>query len=108
MSHEWFSPAAATWFASAGILCLTALAAPVIAKGRHKKLVVGTWSAAIALGALLLAAGVVAALSGQPQHVTLPLLATGLVMGGGYGISILYVLRAYRMAESRKVAAREL
>ena len=108
MTHEWFSPEAATWFASAGFLCLTALAAPVIAKGRHKRVVIGTWSALIALGVLLLIAGVAAGPSGQPVHVVLPLAATGLVMAAGYGLSILFVLRAYRMAEHRKVAAREL
>ncbi len=108
MTNAWFSPEAAVWFAGAGVLCLTALAAPVIARGSRKRLIIGIWAGAIALGVVLLAAGVAGGMSGQPQHVVLPLLVTGLVMAAGYGISILFVLRAYRMAESRKVAAREL
>jgi CHASE2 domain-containing sensor protein len=108
MTHQWFSPEDAIWFASAGVLSLTALAAPVIARGRHKRLIVGTWGVTIVAGMLLLVAGVIAVLEGQPGHVVVPLMATGVIMAVGYGISLLFVLRAYRIAEHRKVAAREL
>ncbi|MBP2157472.1 MULTISPECIES: hypothetical protein [Asticcacaulis] len=108
MMEAWFPPDGAYYFASASLLCLTALAAPTIAKGRRRTLIVGIWGAVIALGLGLLGLGGLALIGHQPGYVVTPLLATGLVMSVGYGVSLLFVLRAYRMAERRRVAAREL
>lgn len=108
MSEAWFTPGAAQYFALASVLSLTALATPLIARGKHRALIVNLWRAILAAGLALFAAGVWAYADGQPPHVTLPLLAAGLAMAGGFAISLYFVTRAYRSAEQRKIAAREL
>lgn len=108
MTEPWFPAGDAVWFAAVGALGLTALAAPVILKGWHRATITGLWSTIIALGGIMFAAGLVAWQSGQPIHVTLPLLVTGGAVAIAYAISLVFVLRIYRQAEQRKVAAREL
>lgn len=108
MTEPWFSPDTATYFAMAGLLGLTALAAPLIIRGRHRRLVLWLWGLVIALGFALLAAGLLALADGQPSHVTLPLLVTGAAMSVFYGFSLLLVYRIYRQAERRRIAAYDL
>ncbi|WP_443748386.1 hypothetical protein [Asticcacaulis solisilvae] len=108
MSEAWFPPEGALWFTGLCALGLTALAAPAISKGRYRTIVVGIWRAIIALGFALLAAGLVAWRGHQPLYVTLPLTISGGVIGAGYALSLVFVLKGYRVAEQRKVAAREL
>ena len=108
MNEAWFSPDAARYFILVAGLGLTALAVPFIARGTWRRTVVAIWMAIIAAGLLILVAGAIAAATGQPFYVTAPLLLTGLFMAAGYGLSLVFVLRAYRLAERRKVAAQEL
>ena len=108
MTEAWFSPDAARYFILVAGLGLTALAVPFIARGTWRRTVVTIWAIIIAAGLGFLAVGAVAGITGQPFHVTAPLLLTGLFMAAGYGLSLVFVLRAYRLAERRKVAAQEL
>ncbi len=108
MVEAWFSPEAAYGFSGLAVLGLTALFAPAIAKGRHRTAIVSLWGAVIVLGAGLLVAGLVAWAGHQPGHVTLPLIVCGLTIVLAYAGSLVFVLKVYRVAELRKVAAREL
>ena len=108
MVEAWFSPEAAYGFSGLAVLGLTALFAPAIVKGRHRRAIVSLWSAIIVLGAGLLVAGLVAWTGRQPVHVTVPLIASGLAIVLAYAVSLVFVLKVYRVAELRKVAAREL
>lgn len=108
MPDAWFPPDGAYFFALAGLLSLTALAAPWIARGDKAQIVRSVWSAIIALGGVFFALGLTAYVQAQPPHVYAPLLATGAAMALGYALSLVFVLRAYRLAERRKIAAHEL
>lgn len=107
-TEPWFSAGAAGWFSATGLLGLTALAAPFIIKGRYKATITWLWSAIIVIGLALTLAGFVAWRQHQPVHVTLPLLVTGAAIATAYAFSLIFVLRTYRQAEQRRVAAREL
>jgi hypothetical protein len=108
MTDAWFAPDFAYYFSGAGLLSLTALAAPVIARGKHRRAIISLWSAIIIAGLALLIAGIIAWLGRQPNHVTAPLLMTGFAIAAAYGFSMVFVLRVYRLAEQRKIAAKEL
>jgi len=108
MSEAWFAPEAAQYFPLVSVLSLTALAAPLIARGKHRGAILTIWGAIVAFGMALLATGAFALIDHQPYHVAAPLLITGLAIASAYSFSAFFVLRSYRMAEQRKVAAREL
>jgi hypothetical protein len=108
MSAPWFSPEAAHWFAGLGMLSLTAAAVPAIKRGQYRALVVSVWRGITLFGLLMLAAGVLAWRDRQPDHVVLPLVLAGGLIAAGYAFSLVFILKGYRLAEQRKVAAREL
>jgi len=114
-AHAWWDERTAGliggWLGSgAGILggVFGTLVGVCATRGKARSAVLGTQLSAIGLGLLLLLAGLVAALLGQPFHVWFPLglpgLITALVMAPMYPL----VKARYAEAEQRKLAAAEL
>jgi hypothetical protein len=106
--NPWFSPDAGRWFALLSLLSLLALSVPLIMQGRSKALVLGGFAAALALGIVLLAAAGVAALSGQPGHVSGTLGIGGVVLTVVFASILPVVVKGYREAEHRKMLARDM
>ncbi|HQK92055.1 MAG TPA: hypothetical protein PLD23_01045 [Armatimonadota bacterium] len=85
---------------------LTGALAP---QGKGRAVIVPIWVVTSALGALCLAVGIVAVVSGQPYGIWYPLvLAGGLVTVLCPTLLCLVVLPRYREAEQRRLAAREI
>lgn len=80
----------------------------LIARGKGKPVIVGAMVAMVVLGAVLLTAGVVAAIKGQPYHVLYPLLLGGSISIGVFGALTPMVITRYRAAEARRLQAEEL
>ena len=105
---EWFSPQTGGWFSLLSLLSLYACTAPWIAKGERKGLVTGLYFGAIGLGLAFLAVWLVARLQAQPQHVTGPLLLSGIVITIVFIAVMPAVFKSYAQAEQRKIVARDL
>ena len=112
MTEPWFDPNRYAWIfgAALGIVggTLGSLAGTLAPRGKAKPLVMGLFVATIVACALMLVAGVVAFLQGQPYGVWY-----GLGLPGGIGLltlgGLLPVLKArYREAEERRLSATDL
>jgi hypothetical protein len=106
--NEWFGPDVAQWFPWLSLMSLTALVAPWVAKGRHKRLVNGIYITSIAFGVLLLAAGLIARFLEQPQHVSGPLMLAGVVITVVFAATMPVIVQGYAKAEERKMLARDI
>jgi len=104
----WFEPDAARWFAFFSLVSLLALTAPLAERGRYKAWVVGADATAIVLGLVLLGLAGIAALGQQPGYVIRPLLISGLVLTVVCAAVVPVLLRAYRDADHRRIAAKDL
>lgn len=75
--------------------------------GKHKGLILGAMMSFVAIGAVLLLAGVVGVLSGQPYHVWYPLVLSGLMLTVVMGCLLPVMRLRYRQAEQRRLGAEE-
>lgn len=80
----------------------------LIARGKGKPIFVGTFGVMIALGAVVLAVGIVAVVKGQPYHVWYPLVLGGFLLSCLFGALLPVVLVRYRAAEVRRMQAEQL
>jgi hypothetical protein len=112
VTEPWFDPNRYAWvFGTAlGIVggVLGSLAGSLAPRGKAKPLIMGLFVACIVACGLMLAAGVLAYLDGQPYGVWY-----GLGLPGVLGLLILgglmpVVQRRYREAEQRRLSARDL
>jgi ABC-type uncharacterized transport system permease subunit len=70
--------------------------------------VIGAFTGALGIGVVFLALTGIAALGRQPWYVVFPLLIFGGVMTAVFASTLPATLRAYREAERRKMAAKDL
>lgn len=90
------------------LLALLSLLQPYAASGRYRQLVLACYLGATLLGMLLLAAGWVGWLAGQPAHVTQTLMFAGAVTAALMVYNDWRILRPYRRAELHKSVASDL
>lgn len=105
---SWFSEEASRAFAWFSLLSLLSLLGPYALLGRHRKLVLSAWVAALALGVICLGAAIVALLLGQPAHVIRPLALVGVVVTVVFAGLFRTLTRAYEEAELRRMIAQDL
>ncbi len=112
MTEPWFDPNRYAWvFGTAlGITggILGSLAGSLAPRGKAKPLVVGLFVATLMACAVLLTAGVVALLQGQPYGVWYGLGFPGLLGLAVIGGLLPLVQRRYREAEQRRLSATDL
>ena len=112
MTEAWFDPNLYAWipgtvFGVTGGL-MGAVVGCMAPPGRARAAVLRLWFSVLGLAVLLAAAGLVALMKGQPYGVWF-----GLLMPGADGTIVIgalspLVLKRYREAEERKMAARDL
>jgi hypothetical protein len=112
MVQPWFDPNLYAWIpgtllgVAGGVMgSLTGCLAP---RGRARNLVVRTWFTVLAACAVLLAVGIVAVVRGQPYGVWFGLLFPGVDGTVLLGALTPLVLKRYREAEERRLAAKDL
>ena len=108
MIDPWFSQEVSRYFAFLSFLAFGAVLTVFAKRGQHRKVVMATGAALTAVGAVLLAAGLGAALTGQPRFVTGPLLLSGLVVTTVCIGGLIDLRRLYAEAELRKISASDL
>lgn len=108
MTDPWFSAELAPYFAFLSLLALLAYLQPMAECGRNKTLVLGCYLGATAGALALLLLGAVAAVAGQPAHVT----HTLVLSGGLTALLLAYydykMIRLYRDAEYHRTVAGDL
>jgi MFS family permease len=105
----WFSPQVAPLFSLSAMLALLALFGRVVQRGTHRRLVIGLYAAAMALGMAFLAATLAAFVLQQPSYVTRELLRCGILLTAIFGyLLFVVILPAYRRAEYRRISAKNL
>lgn len=104
----WFPPDVAVWFSFLSLLSLLATLGPFAERGQRRRLVIGAFASALGLGVVFLALTGIAALTEQPWYVIMPFLICGIVLTVVFTSTFPATLRAYREAERRKMAARDL
>lgn len=108
MIEPWFSADAAPFFSLLSLLALLSLLQPLATRGQRRTLVLGCYVGATAAAALLLVAGAVAAMVGQPDHVSGTLMFAGgltFVLMGWY---VWHIVTLYRQAELHRSVANDL
>jgi len=108
MTDAWFSPDAARYFSFISLLSLCSLFAIPAQKGQLPGLAVGVWNAVIGFGLLLIGAAGVAALSGQPWHVTFALSLSGFIVALTFALTRRALIRGYDEAAVRRTVAADL
>lgn len=112
MTEQWFDPNLYAWIpgtllgVAGGIL--GALAAILATRGKAKGLVLGFYGLGIAVSAILLIAGVVALIQGQPYGIWYGLGLPGLLGVTVFGVLFPVLLKRYREAEARRLAAQDM
>ncbi|MGB8401093.1 hypothetical protein [Bradyrhizobium sp.] len=87
---------------------LSGVTGAMAARGIGRRVVLPIWWTSAALGVLLLAAGLVALVGGQPYAIWYPLMLGGSVIAVVEGALLPTIYRRYRDAEERQLAAAEL
>jgi MFS family permease len=77
-------------------------------RGKGKAIVIGAFGVFITLGVVSLAAGLAAMAQGQPYHVWFPALLIGAILTLVMGPLLPVALRAYRLADARRMEAEDL
>lgn len=112
MSEPWFNPNYFAWIPGTllGVLGGTwgGLAGMMAPRGKAKGLVLGLGFGLLAASALLLVVAVVAWAQGQPYGVWYGLGLPGIIGPVVLGANLPNIVRVYRMAEGRKMEARDL
>jgi L-lactate permease len=112
MTAEWFNPDQYAWVPGTAYAIVAAAMGGLVAyfapKGRARQFIVRAWLALWAAAVVLLVAGLVAELRGQPWAIwyglELPGVVGTLVVGG----NTLVILKTYRQVEQRRLAAKDL
>ncbi len=105
----WWTADASYWFLP------LALSGPLVAplawcarRGLYRQAVMRTWIAVIVMYGVVTAAGVVAVLIHQPDHVWRPLVYAGFFTVVPYSATYAVIRNAYVQTELRKTLARDL
>ena len=77
-------------------------------RGKAKRLIVGLYAVLAGAGLLALLVGLYAAVSGQPWPIWFVLVLPGAIFTAVYPPCLYALLRAYKLAEERRLAAEEL
>jgi hypothetical protein len=85
-----------------------ALAGTLCSRGAARTLVIATHVTILLGGAVVLVAGVIAIILGQPYHVFFPLLLPGVVICAVMGPLLPVINTRYRQAEQRRIEAEEI
>jgi hypothetical protein len=111
MTEPWFNPAYA-WLPGTVLGCVCgligALAGCLIPRGKGKTLVLGSLWSVFSAAVVMLVAGIVALVSGQPYDIWYGLGLAGLIGVVVIGCNAPQVHRFYRMAEARRMQAQDL
>lgn len=108
MIEAWFSPDTAKLFSYLSLLSLCSLFAIPARRGRLRALAFAVWNTATGFAVLLLVAGGIAVVAGQPAHVGRALLLSGFVVGFVFAATRPSLHRGYHEAEMRRTVAADL
>ena len=112
MNEPWFDANLYAWIpgTSVGIMggILGSLVGTLAPRGRARSLVLGLHILMISVSAILLIAGVIAFLQGQPYGIWYGLGLPGVVGSIALGALFPVVLKRYREAEARRLMAHDL
>ncbi|MGD2168502.1 MAG: hypothetical protein PVF63_10375 [Gammaproteobacteria bacterium] len=106
--EPWFMPDAARYFSLLSLLSLMALMSFWIRQGKHRRLVIGSFLASIALGVAFIVAALFAWNAGQPEYVISALAMTGFVITGVYCATMPVVYKGYSQADQRRMIAKDI
>lgn len=105
----WFDPEIARWFSLLSLLAIPLSAlGPLAHQGKYKTLVSAVHAGAVALGLVVLAVAGLALSLEQPGYIVVPLFVVGAAVTIACGATFPVMRRAYRDAENRRIAARNL
>jgi hypothetical protein len=111
MMEPWFDPNQYAWIPGTlfGVLggVMGTLAGWLAPSGRAKRFVLSAWFTFLGLAVVSLVAGLVALMSGQPYGVWYGLLLPGADGTIVIGVLSLLVVKRYREAEARRMAAKD-
>jgi hypothetical protein len=111
MTEPWFNPMQYAWIPGTVLGMLGGVygtAVGVLApRGKARGAVMAMHWTFVAISVVLLAAGVVALVQGQPYGVWYGLGLAGLIGTIVFGVNTVTVVRAYEMAERRKMSAQD-
>ena len=112
MTDQWFDANLYAWIPGtvlgiAGGL-LGALTGIWATRGKAKRLILGCYGVALAVSAILLIAGVIAFIKGQPYGIWYGLGLPGLLGISVFGALFPMLLKRYREAEERRLAAHDM
>ena len=112
MTEQWFDANLYAWIPGTflGVVggILGSLGGTLAPRGKAKRLVIGLYGLAIFVSAILLIAGVVALIQGQPYGVWYGLGLPGLLGIVVLGALLPVLLKRYREAEERRLVAQDI
>ncbi len=112
MTEQWFDANLYAWIPGAvlGVAggILGSLGGTLALRGKAKRLVIGLYGLTIFVSAILLVAGVVALMQGQPYGVWYGLGLPGLLGIVVFGALLPVLLKRYRESEERRLVAQDI
>ena len=112
MVQPWFDPNLYAWIPGTSLGVVGGIMGSVVGclapSGRAKSLVLRSWFTVLAVCAALMLVGLVAVIQGQPYGVWFGLLFPGVDGTIVFGALTPLVLKRYREAEERRLAAKDL
>ena len=112
MAGQWFDPSLYAWIPGTVYACVCGLMGALVgvlaSRGRARNFVIRAWYTLLALGVVFLAVGLAALVNGQPWGVWYALLLPGVIGTIVVGANTFTVRKAYRLAEERRLAAKDL
>jgi MFS family permease len=111
-TQPWFDPARYAWIPGSAYGVAAALMGGLVSwlapRGRARNFTLTAWFVLWAVAVALLIAGFVALARGQPWGVWYGLLLTGAIGTLVVGANSFVVVKAYRLGEQRRLAAKDL
>lgn len=112
MTEAWFDPNQYAWIPGTAYGVLAALMGGLVGwlvpRGRARGFIFRAWFITWAVAVLLLIAGMVALVNGQPWGVWYGLVLPGAIGTLVVGVNSLVIRKTYREVEQRRVAAKDL
>jgi hypothetical protein len=112
MTQPWFDPNLYAWIPGTvyGVVAglMGGLVGWLVPRGRAREFVLRAWFTVWAVAIVFLIAGMVALMNGQPWGVWYGLLLPGGIGAVVLGANSLVILKTYRVAEERRLAAKDL
>ena len=112
MMDAWFDPMHYAWIPGTAYGLTAALMGGLVGwlvpRGRARSFIVAAWFALWLLALVLLIAGIIALLEGQPWGVWYALLLPGAIGTLVVGANSIVIRTAYRKVEERRLAAKDL